>query len=66
MKCAVCGRSKEELEEEFGNDVEITEHQGINKCSKCIREYEVETGDGNSDSSDDRNQDLNWKDEVTA
>jgi len=66
MKCAVCGRSKEELEEEFGNDAEIKEHQGINKCSKCIREYEVETGDGNSESSDDRNQDLNWKDEVTA
>ena len=66
MKCDVCGRSIEELEDEFGNDAEITEHQGINKCSKCIREYEVETGDGNSDSSDDRNQDLNWKDEVTA
>jgi DNA-directed RNA polymerase subunit RPC12/RpoP len=66
MKCAVCGRSIEELEDEFGNDAEIKEHQGINKCSKCIREYEVETGDGNSESSDDRNQDLNWKDEVTA
>jgi len=25
MKCAVCGRTIEELEEEFGNDAEITE-----------------------------------------
>lgn len=66
MKCAVCGRTIEELEDEFGNDAEIKDHQGIKKCSKCIREYEVETGDGNSDSSDERNQDLNWKDEVTA
>jgi|GEM_PF-572242 DNA-directed RNA polymerase subunit RPC12/RpoP len=66
MKCAVCGRTIEELEEEFGNDAEITEHQGINKCSKCIREYEVETGDGNSESSDERSQDLNWKDKVTT
>jgi len=62
----VCGRTIEELEEEFGNDAEITEHQGINKCSKCIREYEVETGDGNSESSDERSQDLNWKDKVTT
>lgn len=66
MKCAVCGRTIEELEDEFGNDAEIKDHQGIKKCSKCIREYEVETGDGNSESSDERNQDLNWKDEVTA
>ena len=66
MKCAVCGRTIEELEEEFGNDAEITEHQGINKCSKCTREYEVETGDGNSESSDERSQDLNWKDKVTT
>lgn len=65
MKCAVCGRTKEELEDEFGNEAEIKEHQGINKCSKCIREYEVETDEGTSDDSDS-NQDLNWKDEVTA
>ena len=66
MKCAVCGRTIDELEKEFGNDAEIKEHQGINKCSKCIREYEVETGDSNSESSDERNQDLNWKDKVTT
>lgn len=66
MKCAVCGRTEEELEDEFGNDAEIKEHQGINKCSKCIREYEVETEDSGSESSDNKDQDLNWKDEVTA
>lgn len=66
MKCDVCGRTKEELEEEFGNDAEIEEHQSINKCSKCIREYEVETEGDTSDSSDERDQNLNWKDEVTA
>lgn len=66
MKCAVCGRTIEELEEEFGNQADIKEHQGINKCSKCIREYEVETGDTGSDNSDERKENLNWKDEVTA
>ena len=66
MKCAVCGRTIEELEDEFGNEAEIKDHQGIKKCSKCIREYEVETEDENSSSSENGDKDLNWKDEVTA
>jgi len=64
MKCAVCGRSIEELENEFGNDAEIKEHQGIDKCSKCIREYEVETN--TKDDSDSSEEVGDWKEEVIA
>ena len=64
MKCKVCGRTKEELEEEFGNKVEIKEHQGINKCSKCIREYQAETqGDKDTEEVEDKG---NWKDQIMA
>lgn len=65
MKCKVCGRTEEELKDEFGTESEIKEHQGIKKCSKCIREYEVEQ-DGSTNGSDERDEDLNWKDEVFA
>lgn len=63
MKCKVCGRTQEELEDEFGTDVEIQDHQGITKCSKCIREYEVET-----ETSDEKDpEDVgDWKEEVIA
>ena len=65
MECEVCGRTEEELVEEFGNEAEIKEHQGIKKCTKCIREYEVETEESSSESKEGKD-DLNWKDEVIA
>lgn len=64
MKCEVCGRTEEELVEEFGNQVEIKDHQGIKKCSKCIREYEVESQEDSTESTD--RDDPDWKDEVMA
>lgn len=63
MKCKVCGRTKEELEEEFGNEVEIREHQDIKKCSKCIREYKAET---QSDRDAEEVEDTDWKDQIMA
>lgn len=63
MKCKVCGRSKDELEDEFGNKAEITDHQGIKKCTKCIREYNAETGD---DRDDEELEDSDWKDQIMA
>lgn len=65
MKCKVCGRSKEEIETEFGNPVEIKTHQGIKKCSKCIREYTVETDTGEEDSSESL-EGKDWKERVTV
>ncbi|PSG99172.1 MAG: hypothetical protein BRC29_03535 [Nanohaloarchaea archaeon SW_7_43_1] len=62
--CKVCGRTTEELEEEFGNRAEITEHQDMNKCTKCIREYNAETqGDRDTEDELDSND---WKDKVMA
>ena len=64
MKCKVCGRTKEEIEEEFGNEVEIKEHQGIKKCSKCIREYQAETQDDRD--TEEVEDKKNWKDQIMA
>jgi len=65
MECKVCGRTKEELEQEFNIDIEFREHQGLDKCSKCIREYESELD------TDEKVQDEpvaagDWKDQITA
>ncbi|MFB6217427.1 MAG: hypothetical protein ABEJ72_10780 [Candidatus Aenigmatarchaeota archaeon] len=65
MKCEVCGRTDEDLEEEFGKESEIKEHQGINKCSKCIREYTVET-DTSDEGTEDTVENKDWKDELFA
>jgi len=65
MKCKVCGRTEDELETEFGSPSEIKEHQGIKKCSKCIREYESETGDEDTGSQEEI-EDADWKDEIFA
>ncbi|MFT4868207.1 MAG: hypothetical protein ACI9LV_000829 [Candidatus Nanohaloarchaea archaeon] len=64
MKCKVCGRTTEELEEEFGNRAEITEHQGMNKCTKCIREYNAET-QGDRETEDEL-ENKDWKDKIMA
>lgn len=64
MKCKVCGRTTEELEKEFGNRAEITEHQGMKKCTKCIREYNAETQGDRSQEEDLDNKD--WKDKIMA
>jgi hypothetical protein len=62
--CKVCGRTTEELEDEFGNRAEITEHQGMKKCTKCIREYNAET-QGDRDSEDELDN-KDWKDKIMA
>ncbi|MFB6209315.1 MAG: hypothetical protein ABEJ56_04235 [Candidatus Nanohaloarchaea archaeon] len=63
MKCKVCGRTKQELEEEFGNEIEIMEHQEIDKCSKCVREYQAET---QGDREVEEMEDKNWKEQILA
>lgn len=63
-ECRVCGREKEELENEFGIDIEIREHQEIQKCSKCIQEYERELGHDEEVVNDDKDKD--WKSRITA
>ena len=65
MKCKVCGRTKDELEEEFGTEIEIQEHQNIEKCSKCIREYQAETED-DRDVEEVRDQEKSWKEQIMA
>lgn len=65
MKCKVCGRDKEELEGEFEIEIDFKEHQGITKCSKCIREYETETS-AQETSSDDSMEVKDWKKEIFA
>lgn len=67
MKCKVCGRTKTEIKEEFGTDVEIEEHQGINKCSKCIREYKTMVGaEETEETTEEALEDSSWKDQITA
>ncbi|MFB6145448.1 MAG: hypothetical protein ABEJ99_02995 [Candidatus Nanohaloarchaea archaeon] len=63
-KCKVCGRTEEELESEFGNETEFREHQGITKCSKCIREYKAMAGD--SDNEESQTESKSWKDHINA
>lgn len=68
MECKVCGREKEELEGEFGIDIEMKEHQGMTKCSKCIQEYERELGHDEKTVSD-KPEDMSggdWKNKITA
>lgn len=66
MKCKVCGRTQEDLEETFGDDIEVREHQGINKCSKCIREYEVESDANDESPTEERAENVDWKEEIMA
>ncbi len=65
MECEVCGRTKEELEDEFGIEIEMQEHQGITKCSKCIQEYERELGEGEEAVAEEVSS-TDWKDRITA
>lgn len=62
MKCKVCGRTEEELESEFGRPTEIREHQGMNKCSKCIREYKAMAGDDEEEPAEGKS----WKEHINA
>lgn len=67
--CQVCGRTPEEINDQLGKEVEISEHQGIQKCSKCIKEYERETGNDKvltPETPDELEQDKDWKDQVLA
>lgn len=66
MKCKVCGRKKEELEEEFGIDIEMKEHQGMQKCSKCVAEYERELGGDEDAVQNDTSVEGDWKRKITA
>lgn len=65
MACKVCGREKSELEDEFGIEIEMKEHQGITKCSKCIEEYQRELDHDEEAVSDDELQ-GDWKNKITA
>ncbi|MFB6245155.1 MAG: hypothetical protein ABEJ03_02295 [Candidatus Nanohaloarchaea archaeon] len=66
MTCKVCGREKEELEEEFGIEIEMRQHQNIRKCSKCIDEYERELGHDEDTLDEDDNFEGDWKNKVVA
>lgn len=67
MKCKVCGRTKEEIKEEFGQDVEIEEHQGIKKCSKCIREYKTMMDtEETEETTEESLEGKDWKEQVVA
>lgn len=66
MKCKVCGRTEEDLRETFGDDIEVREHQGIKKCSKCIREYEVESDTDDESPTEERAENVDWKEEIMA
>lgn len=65
MACKVCGRKKSELEDEFGIDIEMKEHQGITKCSKCIQEYQREL-DHDEEAVSDEELQGDWKSKITA
>ncbi|MFB6292064.1 MAG: hypothetical protein ABEI58_01570 [Candidatus Nanohaloarchaea archaeon] len=66
MKCEVCGRTEDELDDEFGIDIEFKEHQGLKKCSKCIREYESELGADEQVDESEPVDATDWKDRITA
>lgn len=63
-ECEICGRTEDELEEEFGREIEVVEHQEMMKCGKCLSEYQRETGDDSNDN--DEEPDKDWKKAVTA
>jgi len=65
MECKVCGREKSELEDEFGIEIEMKEHQGISKCSKCVEEYKRELDHDEEAVSEDELQ-GDWKNKITA
>lgn len=65
-ECKICGRTEEELEEEFGREIEVKEHQEMLKCEKCLSEYRRETGDDSNDDTGDNEPDTDWKKAVTA
>lgn len=63
-KCKICGRTEEELEQEFGREINVKEHREMLKCEKCLSEYQRETGDEKETSEEQ--QDTDWKKAVTA
>jgi len=65
-KCEICGRTEEELEGEFGREIEVEEHEEMNKCSKCLSEYQRETGEEKAEDPDEMTEGKSWKDAVTA
>lgn len=66
-KCMICGRTEEELEGEFGREVTVIEHQGMDKCQKCVREYQRETGEEDQSREEPVKEDTKeWKEALTA
>lgn len=68
-ECEVCGRNRRQLEGQLGIDPELEKDQGILKCSKCQREYDI--GLGRIDNTVEEtnkgvNSDMDWKDQITA
>lgn len=64
-KCQICGRTEEKLEEEFGREIEVVEHNELMKCKKCLSEYNRETS-GDEEDTEEVNEDTDWKKALTA
>ncbi|MFB6213223.1 MAG: hypothetical protein ABEJ07_01515 [Candidatus Nanohaloarchaea archaeon] len=64
-ECKICGRTEDELEEEFGREIPVKEHEGLKKCQKCLSEYQRETGE-TSTSEGEEESEADWKKAVTA
>lgn len=64
-KCEICGRTEQELEEEFSREISIKEHQSMNKCSKCFSEYQRETREEKT-GSEEAKETKDWKKAITA
>lgn len=69
-KCSICERTVQKLKEIGHKKVEITTHQGIKKCTKCINEYMLELHDiqKNMEKQDSVETDLEtpWDDQAHA
>ncbi len=66
-ECEICGRTEKELSEEFGREIKVSEHEGMNKCQKCLSEYQRETGEEKVEDLDNElAESKDWKDVVTA
>lgn len=61
QECKICGRTERELEE-IKAEPEIIEHQGIQKCKKCRRAYNLEDENETQDTPDvDVANKMGWK-----
>jgi len=75
--CSVCGRTIPQLEDLGDWKPELRTHQGIEKCPKCIFEYEVEAVETETEEQNNDRQETNsdtgvqpgtqqWKEKIAA